>query len=166
MNAEVAPPEEEHVPSSGSELESPSPADVMVGSERRVRWVPAWRRRIQEVLPGLAATVCIAAVSSLLGGLAPLVGAPVVAILTGIVAASLGATSPRLGPGVAFVGRRVLQGAIVVLGLGLSLRQVLSTGLSSLPVLLATLAAALVMAWLAGRVLRLGSSSGLSQPSP
>ena len=60
----------------------------------------------------------------------------------------------------------MLQGAIVVLGLGLSLRQVLSTGLSSLPVLLATLAAALVMAWLAGRVLRLGSSSGLSQPSP
>jgi uncharacterized integral membrane protein (TIGR00698 family) len=51
----------------------------------------------------------------------------------------------------------VLQGSIMVLGLGLSLRQVVSTGERSLPVLLGTLVVTLAVAWLAGRALRLGS---------
>jgi uncharacterized membrane protein YadS len=50
----------------------------------------------------------------------------------------------------------VLQGSIVVLGLGLSVGQVVSTGESSLPVLLGTLVIALGMAWFVGRALHLG----------
>ena len=51
--------------------------------------------------------------------------------------------------------RKVLQGSVVLLGSGLSLGQVLSTGGRSLPVLLGTLLAALAMAWLGGRLLGL-----------
>jgi uncharacterized integral membrane protein (TIGR00698 family) len=47
--------------------------------------------------------------------------------------------SGRYAPGVRFASRQVLQGAIILLGTGLSLRQVWATGSSSLIVLLGTL---------------------------
>jgi uncharacterized integral membrane protein (TIGR00698 family) len=60
-----------------------------------------------------------------------------------------------LRPGLRFTGKYVLQGSIVVVGLGLSLRQVVSIGVGSLPVLAGTLLSALTMAWLAGKALGL-----------
>jgi uncharacterized integral membrane protein (TIGR00698 family) len=59
--------------------------------------------------------------------------------------------SARLGLG--FASKSVLQASIVVLGTGLSFHQVLTTGSSSLPILLGTLGVALVGASLLGRVL-------------
>jgi len=50
-----------------------------------------------------------------------------------------------LKPGAAFASRQVLQASIVVLGTGLSLAQVAHTGLSSLPVMLGTLALCLLV---------------------
>jgi uncharacterized integral membrane protein (TIGR00698 family) len=109
------------------------------------------------VLPGMAAAAGIAAAATFLGGLVPVVGAPVFAIVAGIVVSSVRSPAERLQPGLVFTARRVLQGSIMVLGLDLSLHQVLTTGVSSLPVLLGTLVVALVVAWLVGRALHLRS---------
>jgi uncharacterized integral membrane protein (TIGR00698 family) len=114
--------------------------------------------RLGGLLPGVAAAAVIAAVATLLGRMLPVVGAPVIAILIGIAVSTAVPASDRLRPGLAFTGKRVLQGSIVILGLGLSLGQVLSTGLSSLPVLLGTLVIALAVAWVVGRALGLRSS--------
>ena len=122
------------------------------------RLAPAARlARLARLAPGVAAATVIAAAATVVGGFIPVVGAPVLAIITGIVVSVVRPASGRLQPGVAFTGKRVLQGSIIVLGLGLSLRQVVSTGVGSLPVLLGTLVVALVVAWAAGRALRLGS---------
>jgi uncharacterized integral membrane protein (TIGR00698 family) len=94
-------------------------------------------------------------VATLLGGLVPVVGAPVIGIICGIVISLVKTPPARLKPGIAFTSKKVLQGAIVVLGSGLSLGQVLSTGGRSLPVLLGTLVVGLALAWLVGRVLGL-----------
>jgi uncharacterized integral membrane protein (TIGR00698 family) len=94
-------------------------------------------------------------VATVAGGFAPVVGAPVIAIVIGIVVAALRRPSDRLQPGLAFTGKKVLQASIVVLGLGLSFHQVLSTGERSLPVLVGTLLIALCVAWAASRALRL-----------
>jgi uncharacterized integral membrane protein (TIGR00698 family) len=107
------------------------------------------------LLPGVGCAVAVAALATLLGGLAPVVGAPVFAVLAGLAVAVLRKPPARLRPGLAFTARKVLQGSIVLMGLGLSLGQVLTTGARSLPVLLGTLAAALVMARVAGRFLHL-----------
>ena len=107
------------------------------------------------LLPGVAVTAAIALVATLLGGLVPVVGAPVIAIVCGIAISVVRRPSARLGPGISFSAKKVLQGSIVVLGFGLSLGQVLSTGAASLPVLVGTLVIALAVAWLAGRLLRL-----------
>jgi uncharacterized integral membrane protein (TIGR00698 family) len=110
---------------------------------------------LRAVLPGVGCVAAVTAGATLLGGVAPLVGAPVFAVVSGIAIAVVRTPAPGLGPGIAFTSKKVLQGAIVVMGLGLSLGQVLSIGARCLPVLLGTLAAALGMAWAAGRLLGL-----------
>jgi uncharacterized integral membrane protein (TIGR00698 family) len=107
------------------------------------------------LLPGVAAAAAITAVATYLGGLAPLVGAPVFAIVLGIAAALVRPAGPALRPGLAFTSKRVLKASIVLLGFGLSMRQVVRTGTDSLPVLLGSLAVVLLLAWLVGRALRL-----------
>jgi uncharacterized integral membrane protein (TIGR00698 family) len=105
--------------------------------------------------PGMILTAVVAGGATAFGGVVPVVGAPVIAILIGIAVSLVRRPSARLSPGIAFSSKKVLQGSIVLLGTGLSLGQVISTGGRSLPVLLGTLMAALAMAWLAGRLLGL-----------
>lgn len=109
------------------------------------------RARAARILPGLGTATALGAAATVLGHLAPVVGAPVLAIVCGIVVSLVRSPSPAMRPGLGFAGRYVLQGSIVVLGTGLSFHQVLATGTSSLPVLLGTLAVALVGASVIGR---------------
>ncbi len=111
------------------------------------------RASLREIAPGLATATALAGIATVLGKVAPIVGAPVFAIVIGIVVSTMRKNSPRLLPGLSFSSKAVLQGSIVVLGTGLSFRQVVSTGTSSLPVLLGTLSVALLGAWIFGRML-------------
>ena len=113
-----------------------------------------WRRPGIRLLPGLVVVAVIAAVATWLGSLVPVVGAPVFGIVIGVVVAAIVRRPTGIDIGAAFAGKRVLQLAVVVLGTGLSLRQVLKVGASSLPVMLGTLAVALLGAWLIGKALR------------
>ncbi|MEO9176015.1 MAG: putative sulfate exporter family transporter [Gaiellales bacterium] len=128
----------------------------MASPERPEARSPA-TARIATLIPGVALAALIAAVATVFGKLVPVVGAPVFAIVAGIVISTLRPPSARLRPGIAFCGKRVLQGSIAVLGLQLSVRQVLSIGQSSLPVLLGTILIVLALAAVLGPLLRLRS---------
>lgn len=93
------------------------------------------------------------AVAVLLGGAVPLLGAPVLALLLGVGVAQVRAPGPALAPGVRLAASRVLQLSVVLLGATLSLTAVADVGARALPVMLATLAVALVGGQLLGRVL-------------
>ena len=131
----------------------PSGRKTPAVSWRAGAWAP--RHRLMALVPGMAAAVVIGAVATVLGGLVPVVGAPVFAILTGIIVSTARPPLELLRPGLAFSAKTVLQGSIVVLGLGLSFAEVVSAGKSSLPVLVGTLLIALGMAWCVGRALHL-----------
>ena len=88
----------------------------------------------------------IAAVATPLGTLLPLVGAPILALVVGGLVAALAPVPRALRPGLALTSRYVLQGAIVLLGTTISLRQVAHVGVASLPVMLGSLTAALLAA--------------------
>jgi uncharacterized integral membrane protein (TIGR00698 family) len=103
------------------------------------------------VVPGLCVVALLAAAATALGHPIPVVGAPVLAIIGGIAVSLWRQPSTSLQPGIGFASKYVLQASIVVLGTGLSFRQVVSTGAASLPVLLGTLAVALVGAAMIGR---------------
>jgi len=91
----------------------------------------------------------VALVAMPLGAAVPLLGAPLLALALGM---AIRASSLRHE--LSLISRYALQAGIVVLGATISLRTVASVGVSSLPVMLGTLASALLAAALLGR--RLG----------
>ena len=109
--------------------------------------------RATALLPGLVPVVALTALATLLGHLAPVVGPPVFAVVGGIGIALIRPPAERARPGLNFAAKTVLKTSIVVLGTGLSFHEVLTIGSASLPVLLGTLAVALLGAVVIGRAL-------------
>jgi uncharacterized integral membrane protein (TIGR00698 family) len=111
---------------------------------------------------GAAVTAVALGVTTLtaegLGAIVPAIGAPAFALLVGMAVRLRFTPQGRGAALLAFGSRTVLQSAIVVLGLTFGLSRVAQAGRSSLPVMLGTLAAALVAAWLFGRALRVESN--------
>jgi len=105
------------------------------------------------LVPGVIAASAIAAVALGLAQVVPLVGAPVLALAIGIGVAAVRRPAEWVRPGIRWSGKYVLQSAIVILGATLSLARIASVGLVTLPVMLGTLTAALVVALLVGRAL-------------
>lgn len=103
------------------------------------------------VVPGLALAVAVAVVATFVGRLVPIVGGPVTGIVLGVALASRIAPRSPLRPGIAVASTTVLQLSVVVLGSQLSLGQIARVGVGSLPVMVGTLAAALVGAVWVGR---------------
>ena len=98
----------------------------------------------------LGATV---AAAEPLGSLFPFIGAPAFALILGMTL-RLRYTPDRSACGVlAFASSAVLKCAVVLLGATFGLAQIGHIGRSSLPLMLGTLAIALVAAWLVGRAL-------------
>ena len=111
------------------------------------------RRKILTLLPGLAAVASVAVVAVPLGQRVPLVGAPVIAILIGVTLSSIHPLDQRYTPGIRLTSKRVLQWSVIALGTGLSLREVISVGAASFPVLAGTLSVAFLGAVVVGHIL-------------
>lgn len=107
---------------------------------------------------GVVLCVAIAAVATAAGRLAPVVGAPVIGLVIGVLITVVRRPTARLTPGISFCSHQVLQLAVASLGLQLTLSKALAAGAQSLPVLLGTLAICLVAAALVGRMLRVRDS--------
>jgi uncharacterized integral membrane protein (TIGR00698 family) len=108
--------------------------------------------------PGLLLTLALAVPAWLLGKLLPLVGAPIFAILVGMLLSFI--KRPRiLEEGIRFSGKKVLQYSIVFLGFSLDLGVIVRVGTQSLVVMLFTLSAAFLTAYLVGRALGLATNT-------
>lgn len=112
-----------------------------------------WVGRAGRTGPGLALALALAAVATAAGTEVPVIGGPVFGIVLGALLAAVLHPGDTLRPGLGVASRPVLQASIVVLGATLSLQQVAQVGGSSLPVMLGTLAVALVGAWGLGRLI-------------
>jgi uncharacterized integral membrane protein (TIGR00698 family) len=115
---------------------------------------PSRPTKLLWLIPGILTAAAIAGVATGFGHLAPVVGAPVFAIVIGLLASRFTSPHASLKTGVKFTGKRILQAAVVLLGTGLSAREVAHGGLHSLPVMLGTLAIALGGTVLLGRLLK------------
>ncbi len=128
--------------------DSPAPALASHPSQNE-----SSRGRLTDARSGLLASAALAVVATLLGRLVPIVGAPVFAIVGGILVVLRRPLPASWRPGVHVAAKTILQGSIVVLGTALSFRQVLATGAASLPVMVGSLSVALAGAALLGRAL-------------
>ncbi|MCW3819815.1 putative sulfate exporter family transporter [Micromonospora sp. DR5-3] len=110
------------------------------------------RRRVPVQAAGLGAAVLLGLAATVAGTLVPVVGAPVFAVVVGVLLSPLARRrSEALAPGLSLAKGLVLQLSVVFLGAALSLDEVLSVGAGSLPVMLGTLGVCLLLAWLVGR---------------
>lgn len=114
--------------------------------------------KMNNLLPGAALVLIVATVAFALGEWAPLVGGPIFGILLGLLVNNLTGKPHRTEAGVAFSSKYILQAAVVLLGCGLSLTQVAIVGRETLPIMLATLAAALAASFLIGRWMKLSTN--------
>ena len=119
---------------------------------------------LTKYLPGAGLCTVIAAFAwAVVNGIPALevMGAPVLAILTGMVLGLIRPAPEWARAGIAFTSKRVLQAAVVLLGFGLDLRTVGAVGRTSLPVILATISTALAIAFLLQRLLRVPAKAAV-----
>jgi uncharacterized integral membrane protein (TIGR00698 family) len=136
MNAVTHPP----AVAAPRQLAASSPAVHSPGSPRAIA-------------PGLALAVAVATVATVAGQHVPLVGSAVPGAVIGAVIALVVKPGARFAPGVKFASTFLLQCSVVLLGTQLSIAEAARVGVSSLPVMLGTLAVCLGAAWLYGRLL-------------
>lgn len=100
----------------------------------------------------------IAVIATLLGQLFPIIGGIIFSIILGIIISNAIKLPDKYQPGIKFASKKILQYAIIVMGLTLNLRVVIEMGLSSLPITLTTITAALLTSIWLGKVMNIGEN--------
>lgn len=113
--------------------------------------------KIKEFLLGLSIAILISLLAWFLGNLFPIIGGPVLGLFIGLLLGIILRDSQKLKAGMQFTSKKVLQYAVILLGFGLNLSQVFQVGLTSLPIILATIATALVTAYVIQKLFKLDS---------
>lgn len=103
--------------------------------------------------PGLLFSFILALFAAWLGNMFPIIGGPVFGIVLGIIINNIFGKPDSTLSGISFTSKKILQWAIIVLGAGLSLTQVLKTGLNSLTVTIFTLSASFAAAYGFGKLM-------------
>ncbi len=106
---------------------------------------------------GVLFALVIAVPAWLLGKQFEVIGGPVFAILFGMVLALLvpAEKGEPLQAGVKFTSKKVLQYAVILLGFGLNLAQIAQVGMTSLPIIVSTIATSLAVSYVLCRALNI-----------
>ncbi|SFR59500.1 YeiH family protein [Anaeromicropila populeti] len=89
------------------------------------------------------------------------IGAPVIAILSGMLLTTFIKDKSNLKNGIAFTSKKILQGAVVLLGFGLNLTTIGKVGVTSLPVIVSTITTSLLVAFILQKILKIPSKSSV-----
>lgn len=108
-------------------------------------------------ISGIIFSVLIAICSYFLGKFFPIVGGPVFGILLGLVLNNFNRPN-SLEAGIKFTSKKILQYAVILLGFGLNLREVIVVGKSSLLIILSTISTALIISFIVAKLLNIDSN--------
>ncbi|MBO5484690.1 MAG: YeiH family putative sulfate export transporter [Lachnospiraceae bacterium] len=104
---------------------------------------------------GFLLCLAIAVPSWLLGKQFPIIGGAVIAIIAGMVITLFIKDRSSFESGVKFTSKKILQWAVILLGFGLNLNVILTTGKQSLPIIVCTIATSLIIAFVLHKVMRI-----------
>lgn len=104
-------------------------------------------------IPGIALAAVLAFPAWLIGLYLPIIGSPVLGILFGIIL-SFWTRPASLQAGITFTGKKVLQYSIILMGFGLNLFNIIRAGGQTLLLMVFTLTAAFLTAYITGKLLR------------
>ncbi|MDF2609678.1 MAG: putative sulfate exporter family transporter [Lachnospiraceae bacterium] len=83
-----------------------------------------------------------------------IIGAPVLAILTGMILAMIIEDKSSVSDGISFTSKKILQYAVILLGFGLNLTTIGKVGLASLPIIISTISTSLIVAYAMHKLLK------------
>jgi len=105
-------------------------------------------------LPGIALTVLIAIPAWVIGKAFPIIGSPVLGIISGMLLA-FWKRPTTFGDGVKYTSKKLLQYSIILLGFDMNLFNVFKVGSQTLVLMVFTLTAAFLTAFVVGKLLKL-----------
>ena len=112
-------------------------------------------KNIKTNMAGLIICILIAVPSWVLGSMYPVVGGPVIAIISGMILTLFIKDKSRYSSGVKYTSKKILQYAVILLGFGLNLNVILETGIQSLPIILLTISTSLIIAFVLQKTLNI-----------
>lgn len=115
---------------------------------------------LQKNWAGLLLCLAITIPAWFLGKLVPVVGGPVFAILAGMLLTLLLKQKDQIQPGITFTSKKILQAAVVLLGFGMNLTDILQKGKQSLPIILATISTSLLISFLLCKMMKVPTKTG------
>lgn len=104
-------------------------------------------KNMKENSIGILFCLAIAIPAWFLGIWFPIAGGPVFAILIGMCLAMLLKKTDRLQPGVKYTSKKILQYAVILLGFGMNLSDILAKGKQSLPIIIVTISTSLIISF-------------------
>ena len=104
--------------------------------------------KVKENFAGVLFCLIIALPAWYLGKQFPVIGGPVFAILIGIVLGLLIKKTEPLQAGVKYTSKKILQYAVILLGFGMNLTDILQKGKQSLPIIIATISTSLIISYI------------------
>ena len=110
---------------------------------------------------GLSLCLIIAVPAWFLGQAVPVIGGPVFSILIGMVITLVLAKRDPFAPGINYTSKKILQAAVVFLGFGMNLTEILAKGRQSLPIILSTISASLIIAFILYKALKLRTNNAI-----
>ena len=116
---------------------------------------------VKKMGPGLLICIVIAVPSWFLGQAVPVIGGPVFSILIGMVLTLLIHQKETLQPGVTYTSKKILQAAVVFLGFGMNLTEILEKGRQSLPIIISTISTSLIIAFILYKALKLKTNNAI-----
>lgn len=114
-----------------------------------------WIAGFPRLLPGIAIAALAAGIAYGVNAFVPLLSALLVAIILGVLLRNTGLIPAAAEPGFAFVGRTILRLGVVLLGLRLSIPQVLELGWGVIAIIVVTVASTYAIGLGLGRLLRI-----------
>lgn len=115
---------------------------------------------LKNKIPGIFAAFIIAVPAWLIGTKIPVIGSPVLGILLGILLSGF-KRPERFNEGIKFTSKKILQYSIILLGFDMNLFQVLKTGKETLILLLFTLTATFIIAYVMGKALKVDANTNI-----
>lgn len=117
---------------------------------------------MKKYIPGVLLCLAIAVPAWLIVMLVPaleVIGAPVIAIIVGMILSLIIKNKDPFTSGIAFTSKKILQYAVILLGFGLNLATIGKVGITSLPIILSTIATSLIVAFVMYKLLKVPSKT-------
>ncbi len=110
---------------------------------------------------GILLCLIIAVPAWFLGQAVPVIGGPVFAILIGMILTLLLTKKDSFTAGINYTSKKILQAAVVFLGFGMNLTEILAKGRQSLPIIISTISTSLIIAFILYKALKLRTNNAI-----